>query len=308
MSAPGAPPRGVIHDLGYRPFTGRRQSVGAVARSLFLTSLQHCFGVGRSGRSKIVPWAVAAIMLIPALVISGIIIQLSRMPLDSQQELFAPLRTYFGFPYWTQLLITVFVAAQAPVLFARDLRYRTIVLYLARPISSTMLVLVRLAALTTAVFAIIAVPMTLWYAVAMSSNLPKDVHTRNYATAMVGALILALMLAALAAMVSALTTRTGLSVTGVIVALMLTSGIVTTVLGIAQENQTPALAKAAAAASPFTAVAALINGLFGQPSPVALIPPIDTVGWRLFFLIVCLAWIVLPTIVLLARTRRKASL
>lgn len=308
MTTPGAPPRGVIHDLGYRPFTGRRQPMSAVARSLFLTSLQHCFGIGRSGKSKIVPWAVALIMLVPALVISGIIIQLSRLDLNTQQDFLEPLQTYFGFPYWTQLLITVFVAAQAPVLFARDLRYRTIVLYLARPISGTTLVLVRLAALTTAVFAVIAVPLTIWYAVALSSDLPKDVHTRNYATAMLGSLILALMLAAVAAMVSALTTRTGLSVTGVIVALMLTSGMVTTVLSIAYESEQPALGRVAAAASPFTAVAALINGLFDQPSPVGLLPPIDTVGWRAFFVIVCLAWVALPTLVLLVRTRRKASL
>nr|WP_257909851.1 hypothetical protein [Janibacter limosus] len=51
--------------------------------------------------------------------------------------------TYFAYPYWTQLLITIFVATRAPVLFARDLRYRTIVLYFARPVSRTRFVLTR---------------------------------------------------------------------------------------------------------------------------------------------------------------------
>lgn len=302
-----APPRGVIHDLGYRRFTGRRRSTSAVAGTLYATALGHCFGIRRTGKAKILPWLIAVVMLVPALVIAGIIIQLNRMSISSQQELFKPLETYFGYPYWTQLLLTIFVAAQAPVLFARDLRYRTIVLYFARPLSRTTMILTRLAALTTAVFAIVVVPLTIWFGVALSSDMPSGRHTRNYLAAVAGVAILSLMLAAVSAMVSALTTRTGLSVTGVVVVLMISSGLVTSVLGVASDQGQSTIAHLASAASPFTAVASLISGVFDQPPPVEFVPAAEG-GWTLYLAGACLAWIVLPTLVLLVRTRRKASL
>ncbi|WP_289232288.1 hypothetical protein [Barrientosiimonas endolithica] len=120
--------------------------------------------------------------------------------------------------------------------------------------------------------------------------------------------ILAVMLAAISAMVSALTTRTGLSVTGVIVTLMITSGMVTALLGIAYENVNETLAFVAAALNPFTAVAALVSGLFDQPTPIELLPRVTTPGWTLFFVVVAAAWVLVPTAILLARTRKAASL
>ncbi|KNX38416.1 hypothetical protein [Luteipulveratus halotolerans] len=301
-------PRGVIHDLGYRGFTGRRRTTGQVAGSLYATSLRHAFGLGRTGKSKVLPWLITLIMLVPALVLAGIIIQLNKMSLQDQADLFGPLSTYFGYPYWTQLLLTIFVAGQAPVLFARDLRYRTIVLYFARPLSRTVLVLVRLAALTTAVFAIIAVPLTIWYAVAMSSDMPRGQHTKAYLAAMVGSLVLALLLSALSAMVSSLTTRAGLSATGVIVVMMLLSGVTTAMMGAAYDQGSRTGGWIAAAFNPFSCVAGLVSGLFDQRTPIDVLPQPDSAGWTAFFALASLAWIVIPTLILLARTRKAASL
>ena len=305
MSVP--PPRGVIHDIGYRPFTGRRQATGAIAASLYVTSLQHCFGIRRSGKSKVIPFLVLGIMLIPALVLAGMLVQLHKMSLSDQADLFGPLSNYFGYPYWTQLLITVFAAAQAPVLFARDLRYRTIVLYFARPLSRTAYVLVRLAALATALFAIIAIPMTIWYAVALTADVDAGRHSHNFWTAMVGVVVLALALAAFSGMVAALTTRAGLAVAAIIVGLLVTSGIVTALLGAAQESNNHTLGLLAAAFSPFTAVAELIGGLFDGPAPNDLLvhPP---GGWTAAYIVIALVWIIVPTLVLLGRTRKAAAL
>lgn len=315
MSSPPAP-RGVIHDLGYRPFTGRRRSERQVAGSLYLTSLAHCFGIGRSGKAKIVPWLVSAVMLIPALVIAGILVQLKNMSMAERADALGPLTTYIGYPYWTQLLVTIFVAAQAPVLFARDLRYRTIVLYFARPLSRSVLVLTRLAALATAIFAVLAVPMTIWWAVAVSSDQPFGTNTRAFLAAIVAVLLLALTLAAVGGLVAALTTRTGLSVTAIIVTLMVTSGVVTAVLSAVQSTDptayqgsahTSPAAMIAAALNPFSAVAALATGLFDVSSPMDALPSPHG-AWVVFFVAVCLAWIVLPTLALLARIRKVASL
>ena len=67
---------------------------------------------------------------------------------------------YAGYAAQTQMLLSVFAAAQAPILFSRDLRYGSIVLYLARPLRSSTFALTRWASLTAAllVFLVIADP------------------------------------------------------------------------------------------------------------------------------------------------------
>lgn len=308
MSTPTPPPpRGVIHDIGYQPFTGRRQSTGAIAGSLYLTSLRHSFGIGRSGKSKVIPFLIAGIMLVPALVLAGLMVQLQKMSMSDQAELFAPLSNYFGFPYWTQLLITIFVAAQAPVLFARDLRFRTIVLYFARPLSRTTYVLVRLAALVTALLAIILIPLIIWYAVALTSDLDAGRHTTNFLTAVFGVAVLTLILASFSGLIAALTTRAGLAVAAVIVGLMVSSGIVTAVLGAAHDSGHTGLGHVAAMFNPFTLVAELTSGLFDAPTPNELLVH-PSAGWTVAYAVVAVVWIVVPAWALLVRTRKAASL
>lgn len=312
MSTPPGPAQptrssqhGVIHDIGYRSFTGRRGGTGAIARELYLTSLRHCFSIGRSGKSKIIPWLMAAFILIPALVLAGLILQLNKLNLGDQGNLIAPLSNYFGLPYWTQLLITIFVSTQAPVLFSRDLRYRTIVLYFARPLSRSLYVLMRLAALVTAVF---AVPLTLWYATALTSNLDTSEHTRHYVAAIFGVAVLALILSCVGGLIAALATRAGLAVAGGIAFLTISSGIITTVLGVAYDSGNTTLAQIAAALSPFTAVGSLVSVIAHQPTPNEQIVRPVGVGWGSFFVIACILWVLVPTLLLMLRTRKAASL
>ncbi|UIJ36146.1 ABC transporter permease subunit [Allobranchiibius sp. GilTou73] len=300
--------RGVIHDIGYRSFEGRRRGTGAIAASLYVTSLRNCFGLGRSGKSKIVPWLMAALILLPAVVLAGLILQLKKMALSDQADLFAPLSNYFGLPYWTQLLVTIFAAAQAPVLFSRDLRYRTIVLYFARPLSRSLYVLMRLAALATALFAVIVVPITIWYAVALTSDLDHAEHTRHYFSALFGITVLALVLAAVSGLIAALATRAGLAVAAGIAVLLVSSGVVTAVLGASAESDSRTTAQIAAAFNPFTAVASLTSVICRQPTPSDTIVRPHGFGWGAFFVVVSLLWIAVPTLLLMWRTRKAASL
>ncbi len=313
MSTPPAGParpvkRGFIHDIGYRSFTGRRGGPGAIARELYFTSLQHCFGIGRSGKSKVIPWLMAGFIFIPALVIAGLILQLNKLNLADQGGLIAPLSNYFGLPYWTQLLVTIFVSTQAPVLFSRDLRYRTIVLYFARPLSRTLYVLMRLAALVTAVFAVIAVPLTLWFAAALTSDLNKSEHTSHYFAAIFGVAVLALILSCVGGLIAALATRAGLAVAGGIAFLTISSGIVTAVLGVAAETGNTTVAQVTAAFSPFTAVGSMVSVIAHQPTPNEQIVRPEGVGWGGFFVLACLLWALVPTLLLMWRTRKAASL
>lgn len=249
MSSPSeaARPSGVIHDIGYRPYSGPRLGEGAVAWSLFLTGLRHCYGLGRSGRSKILPMILLGLMLLPALILVGVLVQArGLLGLDSQ------IVPYSVYPLTTQLLISVFVAAQAPALISRDLRFGTITLYLARPTSRTTYVLVRMASLTVATFLLIAAPILLMYAGGLLADLPPGRETRLVLGALVGALLLAACLAGLAALVAATTTRRGLAVAAVIVVLLVTYTVVASIQGISYETGNETVGQVAGLFSPYT--------------------------------------------------------
>ena len=63
----------VIHDLGYRPYTGPRVGPGAIARALTLTGFRNAFGLGRSGKSKVLPFILLALNLMPAVIVGGVL-------------------------------------------------------------------------------------------------------------------------------------------------------------------------------------------------------------------------------------------
>lgn len=253
-------PSGVIHDIGYRPYAGPRLGNGAVARSLFVTGLRNCYGLGRSGRSKILPMILLGLMLLPALILVGVLVQArSLLGLDSQ------IVAYSVYPLTTQLLISVFVAAQAPALISRDLRFGTITLYLARPLSRATYVLVRMASLTVATFVLIGAPLVLMYAGGLLADLPVGRETELVLAALAGALLLAACLAGLAALVSAMTTRRGLAVAAVIVVLLVTYTVVATIQGISSETGNETVGQVAGIFSPYTLTQGVQVLLFDSP-------------------------------------------
>ena len=109
---------GVIHDIGYRHYGGPRRGRPYIRRSLLTTSLKATFGLGRSGRSKVMPMLLAVVMCLPAVAIVTITAVLSQG--SPQGELVA------GYPSYMlnmQIVLAIFVAAQAPVAVSRDLRF-----------------------------------------------------------------------------------------------------------------------------------------------------------------------------------------
>ncbi|HET6626517.1 MAG TPA: ABC transporter permease [Nocardioidaceae bacterium] len=293
-------PAGVIHDIGYRPYAGPRLGERAVAWALFVTGLRNCFGLGRSGRSKILPMGLLGLMLLPALILVGVLVQ-ARQLLGLDEHIVA----YSTYPITTQLLISVFVAAQAPALISRDLRFRTITLYLARPARRTTYVLVRLASLTVATLVLIGAPLLLMYVGGLLADLPLGRETERFLAAMVGAVLLALALSCLAALVSALTIRRGLAVAAVIVVLLVSYTMVTTIQGISMESGHEGVGEVAGIFSPYT----LINGVqvFLFDSPAATPTPPTGTGMGILYLVATAVMVLGSVGAMLARYRKVSG-
>ena len=264
---------GVIHDIGYRPYSGERLGEGKVAWSLFVTGLRNCYGLGRSARSKALPMILLGLMLLPALILVGVLVQAKQLLGLNDQVV--PYSTY---PLTVQLLISVFVASQAPALVSRDLRFRTLTLYLARPLRRTTYVLVRMASLTAATFILIGLPLLLMYVGGLLADLPVGRESERIVQALVGALLLSGCLAGPAAVVAALTTRRGLAIAAIIVVLLVSFVVVSTIQGIGTENGHDTVAQSAGVFSPYTLVNGLQVYLFDSPTGMPTEPTGNGVG------------------------------
>jgi len=293
-------PTGVIHDIGYRPYVGDRLGEAAVAWSLFRTGLRNCFGLGRSGRSKVLPMSLLGAMLLPAVILVAVLVQAK-----DALGLTGHIVPYSRYAMVTQVVISVFVAAQAPALISRDLRFRTITLYLARPIRRSTYALVRLASLLVAVFTLITAPLLVLYVGGLLADLPPGRETKDFLGSVVGALLLALLLSGLAAIIAAVTTRRGLAVAAIIVVLVVSFTVVAAVQALGTESDLPRLAEFAGLLSPYTLVDGLQVWLFGAEASTPA-PPTDRNG--VWFALTALGVIAASIVGLLARYRRATDL
>ena len=121
-------PGGAIYDIGYRGYAGPRLGRASAVRSLAVLTVRGAFGIGRGARSKIVPFGLLVLLLIPALISLGL-----TALAGSAAERFNPV-TYETYYSITQTVLFLFIAAQAPELVGPDQRDRVLPLYFSRPI------------------------------------------------------------------------------------------------------------------------------------------------------------------------------
>jgi len=145
-------PTSVIHDIGYKPYTGPRQGHGQIVRGLYVHSLRSVFGFGRGAKAKVVPFAVLAIMLFPAI--------LNVYTASKGESLVMP---YSLMAYRLFLFSVVFVAVAAPELVSRDLRHHTLPLYFSRPLRRSDYPLAKLLALISALLIVQLLPILVTY-------------------------------------------------------------------------------------------------------------------------------------------------
>ncbi len=144
---------GVIHDLGYRRYDGPRLGRRRIVAALTWHSFRAAFGFGRSAKAKVVPVLALAGLCLPAIVNAFAMSRGNPRLLDYD--------TYQ--PVLRALVMTVFVAVQAPELVSRDLRSRVLPLYFSRPIRSGDYPLAKYLAFTAACLVMMEVPLLMLY-------------------------------------------------------------------------------------------------------------------------------------------------
>ncbi|MGW6917842.1 ABC transporter permease subunit [Kitasatospora sp. NPDC054939] len=257
MSLPpetGRPDTGVIHDIGYRGYTGPRLGRSYATRSLYVQSLRAAYGLGRSGKSKVLPMLVLGVVAIPAVIMVAVTVMTNgkELPLDYPEYL-----SIFG------LFVSIFLAAQAPVLLSRDLRHHTVPLYFSRPITRSDYVRAKFAAMASAQLLLMVVPLVVLYLGALLAGLPFGHNTAHFLFGLVTAVLYALVPTSVALVIAAATPRRGFGVAAIMGYQVITSVVVGIIFGVtAGTGEIPPSADWAALLSPGLLVDGLVNQLF----------------------------------------------
>lgn len=265
-----AAPTGVIHDLGYRHFDGERLGRWHITRALYVESARGAYGVGRSTRSKVMPLLLLWAICLPAVIVAVVtsVTGLDELP-----------GGYTSYVLKTQLLVMVYVAGQAPASVSRDLRFRVMSLYFSRPLQRVDYVAAKYAALASAVFLLLALPLTILFAGALLAELPLSEQLPDYLRALGGAALAAVVLAGLGLAIAAITPRRGLGVAAIIAVLAVLAGVQGAVQGIAYEEGEQTLAGYAGLLSPFTLVHGVQHAALGATSALPASPPGALGAW-----------------------------
>lgn len=162
-----------VYDLGYRAYEGVRLGRLYAVLALYTTSIRGIFGFGRHTSSKILPFGLAVLALIPAALQLGIVAVVETIDF----ELITP-DDYYEFIQWP---LALFVAAVAPELVGRDQRNHTLPLYFSRLLLRSDYVLAKTAALATALLVMTLVPQALLFiGNAMARSDPTDYLRDNW--------------------------------------------------------------------------------------------------------------------------------
>lgn len=220
---------GVIHDIGYRRYAGRRLGRAQIVRALYWHSLRSAFGLGRGAKAKIVPVIVFVIMCLPAIA--------SAVAVANGNPRLVPYDTYV-FQLRVVLMI-IFVAAQAPELVSRDLRSHVLPLYFCRPLRRVDYPLAKLAAFITACLAIIEIPLVLLYLGTIAqSHSPHAiwVQTRAFIPGLLVGLMWAVLLAAIGLALASLSGRRAYATGAIAIYFFLTWILAGILIAVTQRN------------------------------------------------------------------------
>ncbi|QKW10958.1 ABC transporter permease [Streptomyces sp. NA04227] len=286
-----------MHNIGYRHYDGPRLGRAYARRSLFVQSLRGAYGLGRSARSKVLPMILFGVMVLPAAIIVAVAVttDMNKLPVD-----------YREYAIVLQAVIALYLASQAPQAVSLDLRFKTVPLYFSRPIEHRDYVQAKFAALSAALFALTAMPVTVLYVGALLGKLDFVDQTKGFAQGLVAVAVLSLLLAGIGLVVSAATPRRGFGVAAVIALLTIPYGAVSTVQTIAQESGSPGAIAWLGLFSPISLIDGLQSAFLGAESNFPdSAGPSNAVG--VVYLLVVVG-VIAGCYALLVRRYRKAGL
>lgn len=256
---------GAIYDLGYQGYDGPRLGRSAAITTLFWDSLRASFGLGRSGRAKIIPWGLTAFMLIPAAVAAAIA---ALVPVGGASPF-----SYDNYLFGSAPLLSLFVAAQAPELVSKDQRHRVLALYFSHALLRSDYALAKVGALAAALFIVCVLPMLVLFlgAVLAAADVAAAVGDQlgNIPQILGAPLIYAVPLAALGLAIAAWTPRRAYA-TGAIIAVFI---VTAAVAGIVEQASQGTLGQWIPLANPFVALDGARDLLVGARN-------VDAVGTR----------------------------
>lgn len=216
---------GAIYDLGYRGYEGPRLGRRHAVATLFWASLRAAYGLKRSGRAKIVPWGLAAFLVAPA----GVAVAISALVPGGPSPF-----SYDDYLWSVQILLAIFVAAQAPELVSSDQRHHVLSLYFSHALERSDYALAKLGALTAALFGLALAPMLVLFVgrVLLAADVVEAFSAEvEYLPQVVAApLIYAVPLAALSLAIASYTPRRAYA-TGAIIAVFIVSAAIGGILG-----------------------------------------------------------------------------
>ena len=246
-----------IHNIGYRHYDGPRLGRSYARRSLFSQSLRGAYGLGRSAKSKVLPFVLLAVMCLPA----GILVAVTVFTGADELEL-----KYTEYALALQPVIGLYLAAQAPQSVSRDLRFRSVPLYFSRPIERVDYVAAKFLAMAAALFLFTAAPLVIMYAGALLAKLDFGDQTTGFLQGLASIALLSVLHAGIGLLVAALTPRRGFGVAAVIGVLTISYGAVSTLMGIAYVTENAGAIKWLGLFSPITLIDGVQTAFLGAPS------------------------------------------
>ena len=284
---------GVIHDIGYQRYRGPRLGRLALQQALYVQGLRAAFGLGRSAKAKIFPWLVAGIMVLVAVILAAVRSQLGEV-----------IFTYTQFAEQMSFLIIFFVAIVAPQLVSRDLRSNTLPLYFSRPLRAADYVLAKFAAMTTAMWLLLAVPQFIMFlgAAFTTTTGARGVFDElgDLLPGWAYSMLWALMFAGIGLLVASLTGKQAFAAGGIVAVFLMTTPIV----GVLASLPSITANSLAGLASPMTLIAGVGEWLSDGSSGFEL----DLGRFGPVYAIEAFCLIVTCVLLLLARYRKVASL
>lgn len=153
------PGTGAVFDLGYQPYEGERLGRSGALKAMIKDGLRRSFGIRRKARTKVYPWVLAGIALLPAVVFVGIAFIFSTFSADAESP-FGGHAQYIGL---VGTMVALFVASAAPGLLVPDREDGVLAVYSSRPLSAVDYMLGRVTALVLITSTFLVIPNLIMY-------------------------------------------------------------------------------------------------------------------------------------------------